>query len=109
MRNLKQKIFEMLDQRPFLTDTEVVKIYSNKEPNWATIEEYKRQWKARQRDRNFFNDKNIVKLINYRGIRTAELDTGYCYRICKDFFDEIKKDFKKDTSRPDLNIEMYVI
>lgn len=104
--SLKQKIYKALDEGKYLTDSDIAKMYDG-EPNWATVEEYKRSWKALQRDREFFANKKIVGLIKPQKTRAlAETPEG-SYLITKDYFNEIVGNFVPDNSRPDLKIGMY--
>jgi hypothetical protein len=87
--NLKQKIFEVLDLTGYLTDQEAARMYGkDKEINFCTVEEYKRQWRKLQADRNFFADKKIIKVEKHGKYRIAELENGDLYRIGKDFYEE---------------------
>ena len=107
-KTLKQFIFETLDNGEYITDTALAK-FCNGEPIWNTAEEYKRQyWKLRN-DRNFFEDKDIERIEHYKKLYKAKLrGSDYWLKISKIYFNEIKKHFLKDESRPDLKeVEMY--
>lgn len=81
-------MFEALEKEDYLSDTMVAKIWGS-EPNWTTAEEYKRQWRKLQNDRNFFEDKKIVSVSKHRRMHLAELDNGETYKIGEDFYKEI--------------------
>jgi len=104
---LKEKVFNALDEHNYLTDTQVYKIWG-KEPNWNTAEEYKRQWRALKGLREFFTDKNIVRITKYRRGCRATLDGNKWYRITREYFEEIRPNFIRDYTRADLTtIEEY--
>jgi hypothetical protein len=103
---IKQKIWKILEEKGYVNDQELFNIYGKEEEiNWATSGEYERQWRKLKRDREFFVDKKILALVKYRGCR-AEIFGGW-YRISPHYFEEIKVNFIKDNSRPDLTSEMY--
>lgn len=103
--SIKSKIWEKLDKDGYITDSDLARIYKPKEPNWGTTSEYHNQWIRLRSDRQFFSDKEITRIEKYRGHKA--LVNGGWYRICKDYYEEIKPQFIKDNSRPDLSIEMY--
>ena len=106
--SIKQKIFNTLANKGYITDSDLYKIYGQ-EPNFATAEEYKRQWKSLSNDRAYFENKDIARIENYRRNYKAQLrGEEFWHRISKMYFEEIRPQFKKDNSRPDLKeIKMY--
>lgn len=105
MSNIKKQIFKKLDEIGYLTDTEVAKLYG-KEPNWLTVEEYKRQWERLQKDKMFFSGKKIIHATKAK--RRCLVDTlDGSYIVGREFFNEIVKDMEVDNSRPDLKLPMY--
>jgi hypothetical protein len=107
-KTLKQFIFETLDNGKYLMDRDLA-IFCDGEPNYYQAELYKREWKKRQQDRNYFEDKDIERIEHYKKSYKAKLrGSDYWLKISKIYFNEIKKHFLKDESRPDLKeVEMY--
>lgn len=95
-KTLKQFIFETLDNGEYITDTALAK-FCNGEPKWNTAEEYKRQyWKLRN-DRNFFEDKNIIRLKEIKRMHIVFTDNG-SYKCGKEFYNEVKDKYKLNFS-----------
>ena len=102
---IKDSVFQKLDNQGYITDQESYEIYG-REPNFVTLEEYKRQWRRLQADREFFKDKIIVSA--HKGNKRALVDTpDGSYIVGREYFDEIVKDMVEDKSRPDLKLKMY--
>ena len=105
-KSLKQFIFEKMSAGEYVTDTMLAK-FCGGEPNYYQAEVYKSQFRKIERDREFFADKNITRIEHYRRNYKAQLDNqNSWYRIGKDYYNEIKPQFIKDNSRPDLEMEM---
>lgn len=102
--SIKSEIFKKLEKDGYINDSELAKIYKG-EPNFYTASQYMAEYHRLQRDRNFFNDKKIERIEKYRGYK-AKTNEGW-YKICKQYYEEIKPQFIKDNSGPDLSIEMY--
>jgi len=100
--NLKQKVFNLLDEKGYMTDSDFAKFYKKDEPCFWTKQIYTMAWRRLQADREYFKDKKIIKLSYYRRHRQASLDGNLWVRIGKDYFEEILPNFKEDKSRPDL-------
>ena len=95
-KTLKQFIFETLDNGEYITDTALAK-FCNGEPKWNTAEEYKRQyWKLRN-DRNFFEDKNIIRLKEIKRMHIVFTDNG-SHKCGKEFYNEVKDKYKLNFS-----------
>jgi len=105
---LKQFVFQKLKENDGITDSEIAK-FCKGEPNWYTIQQYSGEYHRLERDRNYYRDKEIVALHHYKKKYTCKVyGSLYWTKISKQYFEEIKKEFKKDNSRPDLKeVEMY--
>jgi len=95
--NKKQKLFKHLDEHRYATDSDVARIWGG-EPNWSTVEEYKRQWQRLANDKEYFADKEILGIEKWGRKHLAELKGGHRY-ISKLFYEEQKPRFKKDFSK----------
>jgi hypothetical protein len=107
--SIKSLIWEELEKTGYMSDSKLAKIYG-KEPNFYTASLYIAEYYRIKTDREHFADKEIVGLHHYRKIYSAQLkgEKGWT-KISKQYFNEIKSQFKKDTSRPDLKeIENYI-
>ena len=60
---LKQFIQESVDKGEYLSDQQVFK-FLGEEPNWGTIEEYKREAITLKRDKDYFAD--LIESKNYK-------------------------------------------
>lgn len=102
MKSLKKFIYEKLDKGEYLTDTEIYK-FRQREEDLMTATTYKENWNRLNRDREWFKDKEISKLHNYKRNYMAQIK-GYDFwtKISKDYFNEILPQFTIDNSRIDL-------
>lgn len=105
--SIKTKIWSKLDRDGYITDQDLYDIYG-KEPNFVTAEEYKRQWRSLNNYRAYFDNKDIARIEKYKRYYKAQLrGENVWHKISKAYYQEIKPQFKRDNSRPDLSIEMY--
>lgn len=93
MENLKNFIFLRLDEKGYILDSEVAK-FCKKEPNFSTVEEYKRQWRKLQNDKQFFSDKKIIKADKH-GRRHYVQTTVGMYQCGKDYFKKLSTSVDK--------------
>ena len=100
-KSLKQFIFDSLDSGKYLTDTDVYK-FRNKEEDIITATDYISEYRRIQRDEDFWRDRKLVKLHNYRRTYVGYDDRGSCYRISKSFYNKKLPLYERDMSRPDL-------
>ena len=101
--SLKQFVYTQLDSgADHLSDSEIFK-FRQRVGDIITASDHVRNWKRRQASRDFLADKEIVELHKYRKNYSARLkgEDGF-YNINKDHYNEIKQQFEKDNSRPDL-------
>ena len=86
-KSIKTQIWKALEKTGYLTDTDVAKIYGEKDLNFVVAEEYKRQWCRFKSDREFFADKKIKQIVKANRKHYVELEDGLHYKCGKDFFD----------------------
>lgn len=102
MKSLKQFIYSELEKGNHLNDSDVFK-FRQREEDIITATDYKDQWQRLNRDREWFADKDIAKLHNYRREYHAQIrGMDYWMKISKAYYNEILPQFTRDNSRPDL-------
>lgn len=91
VKTKREKIFELLDQCGYISDSQAVKIYGNEDGIYK-INEHIRIWKKLRSDENFFSDKKIIeKKKGYRShlVRIQGQQEGQYYKVGKEFFNLI--------------------
>jgi len=105
--SLKQFVYEELNKGRYLTDSDIFG-FRKREEDIITATTYKQNWERLNRDREWFKDKDISKLHNYKRNYMAQI-RGYDFwtKICKEYFEEIKHEFKRDLTREDLKKNVF--
>jgi hypothetical protein len=88
---LKQFIFKKMDVDGYVLDYEVAK-FLGREPNYRTVENYKKNWRRLKNDKTRFADEEIIEKIHFnRGyyIRLKGMDKHSLYKVGKDFYSSI--------------------
>lgn len=102
MKSLKQFVYETLEEKGYITDTDVFK-FTNNENSLISAEEYKRSFKRLERDRDFAKKEgNITACEKGHRAYYVEFERGM-YKVGKEFYLETKKklddEWKAYTSR----------
>lgn len=90
--SIKSKIWEKLDKDGYILDSDLAKIYGN-EPNFATAEQYKKQWVKFKFDKDEFAGKEIIEKKHSRNgyyIRLKGMDKFTWYKVSKDFYNFVQ-------------------
>ena len=92
MKNIKQLIWQKLNEQGYILDQDIAKIYG-KEPNFCVAESYKQQWRKFQNDKSRFDDENIIEKTKGNRkylIRTEGMPEHSFYKVGKEFWETIK-------------------
>ena len=99
--NLKQYIFKIMDEKGYANDQEVFN-FRKRENDIITGYDYQAQYNRIKRDREFFADKKVIKISNYKRDYRGSLNGETWYKMCKDYFNEILPNYERNMERPDL-------
>lgn len=83
-----QQVSEVLDEQGYITDQETVKIWGD-ETGVYKVSEHVRKWKALNSARKYFKNDKIVKKEKGHRCHIITLETGFSYKVPKEFWEEV--------------------